>query len=63
MSAGSKRVRRHNRERGPYIPSHGRPVRRAGSEKIFATRHRFEKERKDSSSESSKKAVAKNETA
>ena len=30
------------------LSPHGQPVRRAGSEKVLATRHRFEKKRQDS---------------
>ena len=34
--------------RARALPPHGQPVSRAGSEKVLATRHRFEKERKES---------------
>ena len=37
--------------RARALSPHGQPVRRAGSEKVLATRHRFEKERKESSSQ------------
>ena len=49
MSAGSKQVRRHNRERGTYPltagPSGGPGVRRFWPPR---TRHRFEKEGQES---------------
>ena len=49
MSAGSKQVRdRKHEPRARVLSPHGQPVRRAGSEKVLATRHRFEKERQES---------------
>ena len=45
--------------RARALSPHGQPVRRAGSEKVFATRHRFEKTRKESQVKGSQNELGK----
>ena len=45
--------------RARALSPHGQPVRRAGSEKVFATRHRFEKTRKESQAKGSQNELGK----
>ena len=45
--------------RARALSPHGQPVRRAGSEKVFATCHRFEKTRKESQVKGSQNELGK----